>query len=247
VVQTPTNFTASATPHTVGSYQQIVGSTAQPVAGMWISAEVTIVGVAATDTSMLMNIAFGASGSEVIQVTNIPFGHHDLRIVTYIPLYVPQGVEIRGQIQGAVVSDIYDPQFVLVYGGRAGAFGGYSIADTIGVNTATSGPTTGDLTDNAWDEAVASTAQAYRALTFHPCGVPGDTTAQSDTFTVDVGVGAAGVEQALATWTVRTNSSEAILMKQGPAFLEVEIPSGSRLALRKNSTSDLSAALIGWA
>jgi hypothetical protein len=246
VVQTPTNFTSGGTAHTLGSYQQIVASTAQPVAGMWISADASV-GASATDTGMLMNIAFGASGSEVIQVTNIPFGAHGQQVFTYIPLYVPQGVEIRGQVRATQISDIYDPRITLVYGGRAGAFGGYSIADTIGVNTATSGPTTGDLTDNAWDEAVASTAQAYRALTLHICLPPADTAAQSGTFTVDVGVGAAGVEQALATWTVETTTNEFVEESFGPIFIEAEIPSGSRLALRKNSTNDHSGALIGWA
>jgi hypothetical protein len=246
VVVDPTNFTANATSHVKGPYQQIVASAARPIAGLIIYCENGI-STSATDTSMLMDVAFGASGSEVVQVANIPFGHHRDRVDSFLPLYVPQGVEVRGRIQGAVVSDVYDPRIVLLYGGRAGAFGGYMIADTIGVNTATSGPTTGDLTDNAWDQAVASTTQMYRALTLHFCLPPADTSAGSGIFTVDVGVGAAGVEQALGQWSVETSSSEYVDAFNGPDFIEVEIPAGSRLAVRKNSTNDLSAALIGWA
>jgi hypothetical protein len=213
---------------------------------MWIASDVTI-GVGTTDTSMLMDIAFGASGSEVIQVTNIPFGAHGFDVPVYVPLYIPQGVEVRGRIRGAVASDVYDPRITLVYGGRAGAWGGYSIADTIGVDTATSGPTTGDLTDNAWDEAVASTAQAYRALTLHVCVPPGDTAVAAGVIFIDVGVGAAGVEQALGTFDARNTTSEIVEWFTGPHMIEAEIPLGSRLAIRKNGTDDWSGALIGWA
>jgi hypothetical protein len=114
------------------------------------------------------------------------------------------------------------------------------------VNTATSGPTTGDLTDNAWDQAVASTTQMYRALTLHSCQVPADTDMQAGFLILDVGVGAAGVEQLLGSWFISTNGSEQ-LDGDSPWTLEAEIPAGSRLAIRKNSTNDCSAALIGWA
>jgi hypothetical protein len=240
-------LTADTTAHVKGGYQQIVASAVRPVAGLRVHAEADVGGANNIDSSMLLDISFGASGVEVVQVANIPVGAHHRGATWFLPLYIPAGTEVRCRIQGAVTSDTYLIRPTLVYGGRAGAWGGYSIADTIGVDTATSGPTTGDLTDNAWDEAVASTAQAYRALTLHMCLPPADTTAQAGIFTIDIGVGAAGVEQALGTFIARTTTSEGVERLEGPHMVEAEIPAGSRLAIRKNSTNDLSGALIGWA
>jgi len=124
-------------------------------------------------------------------------------------------------------------------------WGGYSTADTIGVDTATSAPTTGDLADNAWDEAVASTVNAYRALTFHPCIIPSGTSTGGGSL-VDIGVGGAGSEEVLGSFNATGTAAETITRFEGPPFIETDIPAGSRLAIRKNTTTDLSGALIGW-
>lgn len=247
----PADFVAHATPHTKGSWVEIDAAAANNVVGMWIASDVTI-GVANTDTSMLMDIGIGAAASEVAVVANIPVGAHGgsvtniSKIPFFLPIHIPTGTRIAGRIQGAVTVDVYDPSINLVFGGRPGSWGGYSIAETIGVDIATSGPSTGDLADNAWDEAIASTANSYRALTFHTCVPPAVTAISATSVLVDIGVGGAGSEQVLGTWRVLTSSSEIITQWEGPPFIEVEIPAGSRLAIRKNGTTDLSAALIGW-
>lgn len=245
---TGADFVAHATPNTKGSWVQIDASTAQDVVGLWIGSLITI-GISATDTSMLLDIGIGAAASEAVVVSNIPVGGLAGGATTarmfYLPIHIPAGTRIAGRIQAAITIDIFRPLVVLEFGGRPGTWGGYTVAETIGVDTATSAPTTGDLADTAWDEAVASTVNSYRAITFHPCMPPG-AAASGAVMTVDVGVGGAGSEQVLGTWWVSTDTSEIVQGIAGPVFVEKVIDAGSRLAIRKNSTADLSGALIGW-
>lgn len=243
LIVTPTNFTASATPHAKGGYQSITAAAANDCVGMWISSDVTI-GTTGANTSMLMDIAFGGAGSEVVQVANIPVGYHGLDVQFFLPLHIPEGTSVRGRVQAAVASDVYDPRIMLVYGGRAGMWGGYQIADTIGVNTATSAPTTGDLTDNAFDQAIASTTRAYRAVSFHVCGQ--GTALSGVDMTYDIAVGGAGSEQVIGQWGSSSTTAEVINRISPAMFIERAIPEGSRLSVRKNGTADMSGALIGW-
>lgn len=243
LVVTPTNFTASATPHAKGGYQSISAGVAENCVGMWISSDVTI-GATGVDSSMLIDIAFGGAGSEVVQVANIPVGYHGVDVQFFIPLHIPAGTSVRGRVQALIASDVYDPRIMLVYGGRAGLWGGYQIADTIGVNTATSQPTTGDLTDNAFDQAIASTTRAYRALSLHLCGTT--TSLSGADLTFDVAVGGAGNEQIIGQWECSTTTAEIVNRISPTMFFEKSIPEGSRLSIRKNSTANMSGALIGW-
>lgn len=239
------DLVASATPHTKGSWVQIDASLARNICGLTIAPDASI-GQTTVDTSMLLDIGIGAAASEAVVVSNLPVGFLGAGVQTFLPIHIPAGTRIAARIQGAVVSDTYAPVVILHFADRPGMWSGYALAETIGVDTATSGPTTGDLTDNAWDEAIASTANAYRALTCHITGPAGSTTLQVGIQTVDVGVGGAGSEQLLGSYAVRTASTEIVTHITGSPFIEVAVPAGSRLAIRKNTTNDLSAALIGW-
>ena len=238
---------ASATPHTKGSWVDLDASVSRDICGFFLITTAAI-GANATDTSMLMDIGVGGTGNAVdqIKVNNLPVGGWTTSSRTFLPLHVRAGERIAGRIQAAVASDVFDPQLLLCFADRMPGWGGYAEADTYTANTATSGPTTGDLADNAWDEAVASTTNPLRALTFHACMVPGDITLTADAITVDIGVGAAGSEQLLGTFKIATGTSETVAETMGPPFMEVEIPAGSRLALRKNDIVDLSGLIIGW-
>lgn len=238
------DFVADATPHTKGGWIEIDASTARDVCGIWLAPDNSI-GVSNTLCGMLLDIGIGGAGSEVAIVSNVSWGNYGLGVPQYLPIHIPAGTRVAARIQATVTVDVFAPVVVLCFADRLGSFRGYSIADTIGVNTATSLPTTGDLTDNAWDEAVASTAQDYRALSVH-FALP-DNAATGGNFGVDIGVGAGGAEQVLGSWIVLvTSSSEIIQAVLGPPFIECDIPAGSRLAIRKNTTQDLSAHLIGW-
>lgn len=240
---TPADFIASATPHTKGAWVQIDASLARDICGLSIVSDGTI-GTGTSDTSMLLDVGIGAAASETVIVSNVPVGYLGSGVQTFLPIHIPAGTRIAARIQAAIASDTFAPIVVLYFADRPGMWAGYALAETIGVNTATSAPTTGDLTDNAWDEAVASTANPYRAVTCHITGF--GTVMTNGVQTVDVGVGGAASEQILGTYITRSTNAETLTHIIGPPFIEVAIPAGSRLAIRKNTTNDLSAALIGW-
>lgn len=244
---TPGTITASATPHTKGPWVDLDASVSRDICGFYMSTSTTV-GLNANDTSMLMDIGVGATGDAVdkIKVNNIPFGGWDANVPVFIPLHVRAGERLAARIQGIVVSDTFVPQIVLCFADRMPGWGGFVEADTYTANTATSGPTTGDLANNAWDEAVASTTNPLRAVSVHCCLVPGSTTSATATYVIDVGVGAAAAEVAIGSVIVSSLSNEIFILNLSPPFIEADIPAGSRLALRKNSTSNMSGLIIGW-
>lgn len=240
-------LTASATPHTKGSWTDLIASTPFACCAILLSSIIDI-GASSTDTSVLIDIGIGNTGDAVdaTLVANIPIGAYQNNCNIWVPCHVPAGVRVAGRIQGAVVSETWVPFVWALEAGSPPLWAGYAFGEAIGINTATSGPTTGDLTDNAWDEAVASSGRAYKALSFHPCQVPGDNTLTAvEVYSVEIGVGGSGAEQVLGEFTVETQSSEELSRPLG-AWIEVNVPAGSRLAIRKNGTADLSGAIVGW-
>jgi hypothetical protein len=228
--------------------------------GSWVTLDTTIfpccwvqlydtgdVGASNTDTSTLFDLGIGGTGDAVdaILVANVPLGGAaDLALD--LPLHIPSGIRIAGRIQGAVASETWAPRISTWEAARPPLWEGFAFGDAIGIDTAVSGPSTGDLTDNAWDEAIASTARAYRGLSFFPCTVPGDTTMAGGAIRMQFGMGGAGAEVVLGETRAFTTSGE--LVHHGPpaGFVAVNVPAGSRLAIRKNTTNDCSGALVGW-
>lgn len=240
------NVTANVLPHNKGAWLEITAATAKDAAGLWMFINDNI-GSSTVDTSTLVDVGIGAAASETVVVANIPIGGLGRGLGVFLPLYIPAGTRIAARCQSAVISKIAALAFILEPGSRPGMWAGFTIAETIGVDTATSGPTTGDLTDNAWDEAVASTANPYRAVTLHMCQPPGNAAITGGTQTVvDVGMGAAGSEVVIGSGRASLATNEILERHQTPSFIGADIPAGARLAIRKNGTSDLSAALIGW-
>lgn len=236
------NLTAHATtPHTAVAWAQMVASTAEDMCGFFIT-PAAVIGNSTVNTAMVLELGFGGAGVEV-SVVQVFVGGFAAYLPFYLPLHIPKATRLSARIQGAVLSDSFQPAWQYEYQ-RGLDWGGYSVAEPIGLDMASSAPTTGDLTDNAWDEAVASTANPYRALTFHPGLI--STTASAAAFIVDVGVGGAGSEQVLGSWRCSTTAAEIMDVLSGPRFIEVNIPAGQRLSIRKNGTGDLTGHLIGW-
>lgn len=242
--------TAHATPHTKGAWVDVVASLAGDICGFYMYSNPTI-HVSNTDTSQLMDFGIGGTGDAVdsIRVSDIPLGGsgggNGLPMnVPFIPMQANAGERLAARIQAAITVDVYTPLLILCYTDPRAGFRGYDIGEAYGINSATSAPTTADLADNAWDEAVASTTNPVRALTFHPC-IPPATVLASTFFSIDVGIGGAGSEVVLGTYWIFSNATESIGF-MGVPLIEAAIPAGSRLALRKNDVNAMSGALIGW-
>jgi hypothetical protein len=232
-----TTVTANTSAHTKGSYSQLIASTASNA-----SLLVVLVGgihAGNTNTATLVDIATGASGSETDVAANIAVGGASVAstapngIVIPIPLKVPSGTRLSARIQSVVTGGKTASVTAFLFDS-----GDYATApttvDVLGTNTATSEGTQLSNTANAWAQIIASTSQAYRAISM----VPSLFGNNADTRTVryEIGVGASGSEAAFGVLNARSTSEET-MNSSLPSFslASASLPTGSRLAVRQDS------------
>jgi hypothetical protein len=237
-----TNVTASASIHTKGAWSQIIASTASNADTLLISVD----GLSANGANApaLLDIGFGASGSEVVKIADVAVGNARSAgsvpnfgcIQFVVPFQVPSGTRIAARIQGLIASDV---AAVLV---QAFSLGDYSTAptsvDTIGSDTAASTGTSMSGSSGSWVELTSSTSRAYRGVVLVPTLNATSGIASND-FTYDVGTGASGSEVVFGTMPrVRYGSDESVSCLMMPtAIFGKAIPSGTRLAVRHNIAS----------
>jgi hypothetical protein len=230
---------ASATPHTKGSWTTLGGVTAAPFdrIQIWIK---DLSFANGTDTGTLLDIGFGGSGSEVVQIENLPIGQWAAGTMHTLPLRVPAGTQISARSQSAVASKSVAIAVLGV------GFTGYeetastTACVTYGANTATSNGTAlaapaSQNTKGAWTEIGTLTRQS-RLLSL----APADTSFSNTQMLFDIGHGAASSEVALVSDIAAVNGTgEDIrhILQPWPASL----PTGTRIVgrLQKNNSHDV--------
>lgn len=226
---------ANTTAHTKGAWSQVISST--PANGSWLHVSCTAFNTAATNTASLLDIAIGASGSEVAIASNIAVGGAAGVYFTF-PIKIPSGSRLSARIQSVVT------------GGKTGTVslwvidaGDYAASptsvDVIGTSTTTSQGTSFSGASGTWVEATASTSRAYRAVSFVPSTHDSDIATISNNL-AEIGVGASGSEVDFASQRWTSNANEFISTAQ-PFPIDPHgraIPSGSRLAVRHAITAN---------
>jgi hypothetical protein len=254
-----TTLTASATPHTKGSWGTLITSTAIESA----EAQLTIGAMAGTgvDSSCLMDLAIGPSGSPIMLIDNLNIGwgvnSEEVEQHFRLPFRIPAGVEIIGRIQATTASRTADVSLDL-YGGTAGDSSrlAFTKCTTYGAVTASSRGTilaapAGDNVDGAWTVIDASTAAVIRAFSFG-LGFGNDTGVIAADFLVDIGVGGAGVEAVVcADIRLHSTTSEGLgeVHPEGRFYpIGVNLPAGSRIVgrYRHSAAQGLDLMLYGW-
>jgi hypothetical protein len=223
------SLTANTAAHTKGSWSQVIASTAAQ--GSWLHVLCSGFNTAATNTASLIDIAIGASGSEVAIISNVAVGG-SAGLYFNFPVQIPSGSRLSARIQSVVT------------GGKTGSVnlfvidaGDYAVSptsvDVIGTSTATSEGTSFSGASGTWVEATASTSQRYRAVSFVPSLHDSDVATITNSI-ADIGVGAAGSEVAFGSSRYNTNLNEFIANAdpRGLDPLGRDIPAGSRLAVR---------------
>jgi hypothetical protein len=232
-------ITADTSAHTKGAWTQLVASTSSD-ASMLVCVAASI-GSTSVDTASLIDIGFGASGSETGVASNIAVGGAGtaagaLRIgaLFAIPLQIPSGTRISARLQSVVT------------GGKTAAFQAYVIdtgdyataptsVDVIGTSTATSKGTEFSGSSGTWNEVIASTAQAYRAVGIVISTHSTNTNSVGGIREYSVGIGASGSEVAFGTIRHEVGTAEnASLMPPYSQLFGRNIPAGSRLAVQHN-------------
>jgi hypothetical protein len=227
--------TANTAAHTKGAWQQLIASTSAQ--GSWLHVACTSFNTLATDTASLVDIAIGASGSEVPIVSNVAVGGASNTYFTF-PVQIPSGSRVSARIQSVVTGGKTGGVTVYVVDAGDYALSPTSV-DVIGTDTATSKGTDFTGSSGTWVEATASTAQRYRAVSIVTSLHDADVATINNTV-ADVGVGAAGSEVAFGNLRFSTNANELIAVSQ-PNPIDPhgrDIPAGSRLAVRHAITAN---------
>ena len=232
-----TTVTAHATPHTKGSWVQLVASA---------PFDVTMIGVAGsdtrlsgTDTSQLTDIGVGAT--EKVLIDNIPTGYSTLfDRAAWFPVEIPSGTKISARMQALITVDVVDIRLFMFGKSSWSSIPVFQSVDTIGALTASSH---GTVLATSINQIIASTAEDYKALGWGVDG-GGDTSLGANPL-VEIYVGAGAAEKVLIdNLQVQTASAESVQViapDQGIFPMEMNIPSGSRLSAK----FDAGTALIG--
>lgn len=246
-------FTASATPHTVGAWAQIVSSLSADVG--WVRLiPASTTGVSGADSSVLFNLGVGAASSEVTVMDALGVGWFNLPIAPphpgwLFPLFIPRGSRVAGQIQSVVASKTaaLRVEFFAVGDGPRPT----RKVTALGANLAASRGLVLSVgaagAEGSWTEVIASTSESYTALGLSFQGAA-DTTQTSTSALVDIAIGPSGFETPIISDVLVSINGQEAVTPQSPLIHPVNVPAGSRLAARLaigNSTSALDVTLHG--
>jgi uncharacterized membrane protein (UPF0136 family) len=235
--------TASATPHTVGSWQEVIASTSS-AGDILVVTLMAGLNVNATDTSTLLDIGTGAGGAEVALISNIAIGHV-LGGATYVfNVAIASGTRLSVRCRSVVASKTVSVGLSVRQSGSNKP--APSTVTTLNAATASSSATVltaagSTNTDAAWTEIISSTAATYTRMVVALAG-PASSSATAATGLVDIGTGALGAEVAIVSDIGYSMGSTENIIPQGGMYYEVNIPSGTRLVARYQSTSTTTGA-----
>ncbi len=140
-----TSVAASSSIHTKNAtYTQLIAATTYDSYGFWLL--LCTSQSAGADTSMLFDLAIGASTAEVVILPNMMCGFRTAVnsgvVVQFIPLFIPKGSRVSGNLQALIASDTIDCTIWLNGGGSNLQGPIFTGCDAYGVDLTDSGGTT---------------------------------------------------------------------------------------------------------
>lgn len=223
---------ASATPHVKGAWFEVFTTTE---ASDFISLSLGATGVNAVDTSTLMDIGIGPSGSEVIVVPDLGIGWSGGGASWELPLRLQAGVRVAVRLQSAVASKSVTAVFTCLK--NSSGVRGPSRLVNLNANLANSrgvtlvAPSTVNTKSSVWSELVAATPEPFCGLVLCVQGAADISQASTNTL-IDLATGPAGSEVIrVPDISYNINSNESFL-SWTPTAIPVELPAGSRITGR---------------
>jgi hypothetical protein len=217
------------------AYTQLIASAQTDATAIIITVENTTL---STWTSAV-DIAVGASGSEVVIVNNVICGAQQTTNALsswFFPIMIPQGSPISARAQGDSGDTVYVTCHIL-----GGDFGWPACAgvDSVGYNTSNGAGTTVDTSATAntigpWVPIVASSARDYVGFSIGLDVASGGAGSHANSF-LDIGVGAAGSEIVILEVRTQKDVGGPLPIGSGPYF--IPIPAGTRISARTQSSS----------
>ncbi|MEN6535640.1 MAG: hypothetical protein ABFD89_18395 [Bryobacteraceae bacterium] len=220
----------SATANTKGAFTQLVAATSADAC--WCS--ILVFFAATTGTETAVDIAVGASGSEVVVFNNLRCsgaGSQNAVATFSFPCAIPKGTRISARSQVNAASGTSPGVAVTLFDGGFTQMEGAAGVDAIGFNSATSQGValTGGSGKGSYGQLTAATARDYIGL-FAYVGWNAGTNLSYYT-TTDVAIGAGGSEIVIVPDITASYQSGAGISP----FLPIAIPAGARIAGRMQS------------
>lgn len=231
--------TAHATPHTKGSWVELIASTSQDTHMLGINLSFTF--WSSNATNMLVDIGVGGSGSEVVLIANMCGGWHGREVgMTIIPVYLPAGTRIAARCQALITEDIVEVGVRLLNGPRSftqDQWQGGNVV-TYGADEANSRGTFvtgGANVEGSWTEITNYTTEPHSAIGLSVQGYT-NTNLTNQNVLLDIGFGAGGSEQVLLkNIMLRQTTTEQMYVDDtelGMLTIGRTLLAGSRLAVR---------------
>jgi hypothetical protein len=230
--------------NTKGAWTELVASAPFDI-GMFI------MNVTATWTygDFLFDIAIGASGSEIVLVSNLSYcqagsSWWSNSAQYIIPIMIPAGTRISARVQGTVLAAgplNWLKMSTQLFPANQFLSQQFSQSETLGALTASSNgtevdPGTSANTKGAWTELVAATTIPIKAFHFS-LSSGADLFKTSCYWAVDIGVGAESSEIAIVSdYCIALWASSYQMHPQTSPLLPIEIPLGSRVSARCKCT-----------
>lgn len=253
-------ITNSATPHSPGSYVELIASTAFDAHWMdvWVGGSAS----STVDTAQLLDIAIGPSFEHVI-VPNLGSGFtHSFAATTTvfagrryrIPVEIPNGTRIGARSRGQVVSGTVTVAVDLYSGLPAGGLLSSPGCDALGADTSDSRGVTiqaGSANNKGnWFVIAASTVNPYRGFIVCPQGNSNNISSTRNR--LDIGVGPDDSSTRVIIPDVIFNgggNENYVIPNPGVYLLDTSIPQGSRVVARVMcqlaNNADLALHLMG--
>jgi hypothetical protein len=246
--------TAAGSANADGSWVQLIASTAIEASGFSLRKIGTFAN--GVNTSMLMDIYVGDGAlnpvSVIVDDYQLGFSFEQAGQISiypnhFLPIYIPQGVQVIGRIRCATASRSVILSMDLVGDGRAPTF---KKCTTYGAVPASSAGTTltapgGNNAEAAWTELSAAITDPIYAIGYG-LGVHG-TTVTNATLFHDIGAGAGGSERVVVADLYSQNVSNPIIGSESPmgrfaGYLDQPIGIGERLVARYQASNAASVS-----
>lgn len=248
-------ITSSATPHTKGSYTEIIASSARPAFGI----TVLIWGAqtaASTNNRGLLDVAIGAAASEVVLVPNLMWGGTAVwsgvnisPAIYHFPLYIPASTRISAACQNVTASRTCTAM-VWLHERNTGPDGWYgSRVYAYGASTGTSSGVSHSPGNGSYATATEIIASCDRPIRAMQLGLDmrTDTTGTTNRGLARIGIGSTPhyVAEHLPTFESTTlETTSCVLANTILATMRFNIPQSTRLVI--SAMRNATAEARGW-
>ena len=235
-------ITASGSTNTKGSYTEILSA-----ANNTIASDSIVVYVDGSEADavarFLIDISVGGAGSEVVLINNLHnisnAGVVDITQLAYqFPVSIPAGVRISARCQSDIASETVRVWAVRSSGSLAND-SGLSAVESIGEETA---DTTGTIvaigsanTFGSWVEMTSSTSSSIKGIIVE--AMKSGVSWGNQRVAYQVGVGGSGNEEIIYSGHQIITSASEFSHGAASPFVSLNVPSGSRVAIRAQSNS----------